>query len=129
MSVDKANLSTFLGGTVNFTLDGGDPLGGELYLVVGSLSGTDPGFDVGGVQVPLNQDVYFDFSIANANGPLLVNTFAFLDPAGTGGASFVLPPGLSNLIGLQAHHAWMGIDPLSLQVTFGSNAMPLTFGF
>ncbi|MEM7309300.1 MAG: choice-of-anchor B family protein [Planctomycetota bacterium] len=128
-SADSGTLSSFLGGTVNFALDGGAALGGQLYLVVGSLSGDDPGFTVGSVQVPLNQDVYFDYSVANANSAPLVNTFAFLDPAGQGSASFALSPGFTNLIGLQAHHAWMGIDPVTLAVTFGSNAMPLTFGF
>jgi hypothetical protein len=127
LSADGAALDALAGGAVTFTLDGTAVHAGKLYLVLGSLSGTAPGFDLGPVHVPLVQDVYFGYSIAHANGPVLVNTFAALDGAGKGSAQFALPSGVPSLIGLTAHHAWLAIDPATLQVAFASNALPLAF--
>ncbi|MEM7308451.1 MAG: choice-of-anchor B family protein [Planctomycetota bacterium] len=126
-SADTGELSASAGGTAQFTLNGGDALASELYLVLGSLTGTEPGFNVGAVHVPLIQDVYYGYSLAHANTPPLVGTFGILDGLGQGSAQFQLAPGFSNLVSLQAHHAWIGIDPVSLAVTFASNALPLSF--
>jgi choice-of-anchor B domain-containing protein len=127
LSADGAVLDPLAGGTVTFALDGSAVHAGKLYLLLGSLAGTAPGFDLGLVHVPLVQDAYFDYSLVHANGPLLVNSFAALDGAGKGSAHFVLPSGFPSLIGLTAHHAWLAIDPATLQVAFASNALPLSF--
>jgi hypothetical protein len=126
-SADTASLAAAAGGTATFSLDGGAGLAGDLYLVLGSLAGSEPGIDVAAVHVPLQQDAYFGFTLANANGPILVNTFAPLDGAGKGSAQFVLPSGIPNLVGLTAHHAWVGLDPATAQLSFASEALPLSF--
>jgi len=126
-SASASALDTLAGGSVDFALDGGAALSGELYLVLGSLSGTTPGIDVGAFHVPLVQDVYFGFALNNANGPVLVNTFAALDGTGKGAAQFVLPGGFPTLVGATAHHAWVGIDAGTAQVTYASYALPLSF--
>ena len=127
LAADAVDLSAAAGGTVHFTLEGGGTHAGELYLLLGTLSGTAPGFNLGAIHVPLVQDVYFTYSVTHANLPPLLNTFGVLDGGGGAAAQFALPPGFVELVGLQAHHAWLAIKPATLAVTFGSNAVPLAF--
>ncbi len=127
LTADKSALPAALGGTVQFALAGGTAHAGDLYLLLGSLSGTVPGFDVGAIHVPLVQDVYFNFSLTHANLPPLIDTFGFLDGAGEASAQFALPPGFASLVGLQANHAWVAVQPAVLSVDFASNAVPLAF--
>ena len=127
LSQDKAVLSAILGGTLAFTLNGEAAHASELYLLLGSLSGTDPGFDAGAVHISLNQDFYFTFSLVHANDPPFLNTFGILDGTGMGSAQLQIPPGLTSLIGLTAHHAWVALAPGSFGVTLGSNALPVQF--
>lgn len=53
---------------------------GDLYLLVGGISGTNPGVVLNGVQVPLNLDLVTDYFLVNANGPGLENTFGTWGP-------------------------------------------------
>lgn len=85
--------------------------GGDLYFVVGSLSGTVPGFSVGAFLVPLNPDAYFNLTVNGPNMPPLLESFANLNPSGHGTARFVLPPGSNPALVLATvHHAWGWID-------------------
>jgi len=127
LTADVTALAAASGGTVHFDLAGGAGHANDLYLLLGTLSGTVPGFDVGAVHVPLVQDVYFNLSLTHANQPPLIGSFGVLDGAGDGSAQFALPPGFLSLVGLQAHHAWVAIEPATLGVTFASNAVPLAF--
>jgi hypothetical protein len=58
------------------------------YQLLGSASGTVPGTPFGGLQIPLNRDRFFGFTILSANGPRLPNSQGTLD--GTGQASAYL---------------------------------------
>jgi choice-of-anchor B domain-containing protein len=127
LSADTGELSQAAGGTVHFTLQGGAEHADELYLVLGSLSGTQPGFDLGAVHVPLVQDVYLGITLAHANEPPLVSTFGTLDAEGAGAAELQLSAGQPGLAGLHAHHAWIAIDATTFAVTLASNALPLDF--
>ena len=129
LSADTGSLSTASGGTASFTLKGGALHASEFYWLLGSLSGTDPGSDIGSVHVPLVPDLYYVYTISHANVVPLVMTFATLDSSGDGVAQFQLAPGFTSLVGLTAHHAWIALDPGTLGVTFASNAMPLDFIF
>ncbi|MBU0755355.1 MAG: hypothetical protein KJ645_09460 [Planctomycetes bacterium] len=92
------------GGTVVFTLDSGLPKAGRNYLLLGSLSGTDPGYPLPGglATLPLNLD---DFTY-NVVFPLLnTSTFANflgqLDGYGEATAQMVvrpLPPGCVGVV-------------------------------
>jgi len=129
LSADVGELSASSGGTASFALNGGAEHAGELYLLLGSLVGSTPGFDLGAVHVPLVQDAYFGFALANPNSPPLLNTFGTLDGAGAGSAQLDLPGGYLTLVGKTAHHAWIGLDATTFAPTTASNALPLTFSF
>ena len=121
----SGSLSVGAGGSVDFDLISGSVHAGELYLVLGSLSGTSPGLTSGGFTLPLNLDPYFVFTVNNAGGPTLPGTFGVLDGLGNGSASLVLGPGVAAAAaGLTAHHAYAVLDPVTLAVTHTSNAAP-----
>ncbi|MEM7305073.1 MAG: hypothetical protein AAF682_00315 [Planctomycetota bacterium] len=79
------------------------PLPSIKYWVVGSISGTSPGFLLSGVQVPLNPDPYFLITIVDA-GAGGFDTIGDLDIFGEATASITLPPGLA-AAGFTVHHA------------------------
>ncbi|QDU67484.1 YncE family protein [Engelhardtia mirabilis] len=120
---DVAQLSLASGGTQNLALEAGPTLAGAIYLVLGSLSGTAPGFSLDGVVLPLNGDDYFQLTLLSASGPPIVNSLGVLDDSGRGTADLVLPAGSApTLVGTTAHHAFLVIDPASAAVRFASNA-------
>ena len=107
-----------------------DPIhAGELYLLLGTMSGVSPGFTLPPFGVPLNLDAYFSFTLANVNNPPpLENTFAPVNPDGTGHPLFALPPALTpGLAGLTAHHAFALLDPATFQLQLVSNPVQLSF--
>jgi hypothetical protein len=75
--------------------------------------------------LPLNVDDVFFASIANANTPVLTNTFGFLSPLGRATASFNLPPALLPS-GVMGHFACAIVDLGVPAVVGTSNAVPLT---
>lgn len=119
------------GETIEFSIAADPALAGNPYLLLGSGSGTTPGFALDGHVVPLNlPDVYFNFTVANANSPVLSNTFGIVGVDGTATAFFVLPPGTNpGLAGFQVDHAFLVFDVLTLfgQVAETSNSVPFTF--
>ncbi len=130
VSVDVVEISDAVGGTVNFSLQPGAEFASDFYFLGGSLSGTRPGFPVGGETIPLNFDAYTMLTLVKANQPPFTTNFGTLDPVlGEGTAALTLPPGVfTALIGLTAHHAYAVLDlSLGLGVSFVSNAAPLTF--
>ena len=97
------------------------------------MSGTAPGLSVDAFVLPLNLDAYLLFTLEDANGGPLVNTFGTLSAEGTNPlpVSFELPAGLDPaLAGSTLHHAYLVLDvttvPGSPFVSFVSNAVPLT---
>ncbi|MEX1024525.1 MAG: FG-GAP repeat protein [Planctomycetota bacterium] len=123
-----AAVSVGTGGTHRLRLDAGAAHAGELYLVLGSLRGSSPGFYFGGFVIPLTlPSPYFNLTLTNPNSAVLVNTFSALDAAGRSTAAFVLPPGSNpSLVGRTAHHAFVTLDftsnPGALQISFAGNA-------
>lgn len=103
----------------------GPAAAGQLYLVLGSLSGTSPGTPVAsGITLPLNWDGLTTGLLDAINTPLLVNGFAALDANGTGSATFQLPPGIAPLAGKTIHWAALGATTSS-QWLFVTNASAL----
>ena len=123
LTIDTATLSLASGGTASYGLNAGAEQGSAIYLMLGSASGTAPGLDVDGVNVPLNPDAYFSFSLLGAaSSSLYVGFLGTLSPDGFANASFVLPPGANPaLAGTDVHHAYVALE--SLQVAFASNAV------
>jgi len=110
LSGDTDSISLADGGRQELTLNGGPDHGGKLYFLLGSLSGTSPGLQVGAYTLPLNFDAYFSFTLQNPNTPPLASSLGFLDPWGAGAAAYALPPGLTGLAGLTLHHAYVLLE-------------------
>jgi len=125
LGADVVSLDGLTGGTQNLTLDAGPLHGGALYFVLGSLSGTSPGVDLGVGILPLNVDSYFNLILVAPGAPPLVGSVGSLAIDGTGAASLVVAAALGQTaIGLTVHHAFVTLGPLG--VDFVSNAAPLT---
>jgi hypothetical protein len=118
------SLSLSGGGTQAWTMNAGVANAGRGCWVLGSLSGTSPGFPFGTVVVPVNPDVWFNYTINHPNQGPLVNSLSFLDGLGKGTGAFSIPAGTNpGLVGLTVNHAYM-LGPV---VDFSSNAVSLTF--
>ncbi|QDU68692.1 reprolysin-like metallopeptidase [Engelhardtia mirabilis] len=128
LTVDKLELSLVLGGTQTLSFDAGPARAGDIYFVLGSLAGTDVGFPLGLVTVPLNQDVYFDLTLASPTGTLVQGGAGVLDGLGRATAAFVLPPGVGQfqLTLTPVNHAFVVVND-QLVPDLASNPAPAQF--
>ena len=120
-------VSTNAGGAQSLYLRAGAEHSGELFLLLGSLSGTSPGVALDDVVLPLLPDAYTLFLLDGA-GAGVVSPFAgVLDAQGAADAAFTLPAGSTPaLAGLVLHHAFVAIDVAgSGNVELASNAARL----
>ena len=126
LTADVDALSLAAGGTQSFALLGGPALAGEIYFLLGSLSGTAPGVPVGGLTLPLNLDAYLLLTVSDPVASPLSNSFALLDGCGLGSAQLTLPAGLNPAFaGSTLHHAFLVFEFLSGALLFASNPVPL----
>ena len=113
LSVDRTSLSLVQGGVLGFCLELGPSFAGDLYLVLGSASGTSPVLFVDGLHVPLAIDAYFFQILLGAGQPPFVGTFGILDAAGRANASLVVGAGSQpQLAGLTLVHAAVAAEPV-----------------
>ena len=125
LSIDVPSISVAAGGTQTLAVAAGDATAGKSYLVMGSLSGIEPGFPLGKLQVPLALDAYTIASITNLNLAPLTNSFGILDANGEGTMQFTLPPNAPpSLAGLVLAHAFVVLDAMT--ISHVSNPVPLT---
>jgi len=130
MAQDKSIISLSGGGAVTFDISTCPPRAGDIYALLGSISGTSPGIDMGLFTVPLNPDAYFFISVTAANTYPFANSSAFLDGAGTAQASFGLAAGTdSSLAGSILYHAVVIVDLGTLSAVEASAADTLTLAF
>jgi len=128
--VDTATLSISAGGAQTLTLDAGSAYELDLYLLLGSASGTSPGISVDSFVLPLNiPDAYFSYTLLSPNTGLLASSLGILGSGGTATASFHIPAGLApaSLVGVTLNHAYLVFDN-SAAVVLASNPAPLTLG-
>ncbi len=105
-------LSRASAGTQNLALDFGLAHANRGYLILGSLSGTVPGFVLDGQLVPLVPDAYFLYTVQAAGLPPLLGGVGMLDASGRAQASFTLPAGLPpSVVGLSLWHAAIVYEP------------------
>lgn len=125
LTADAASVSVGTGGQQVLSLQTGPELAGAIYWVLGTQSGTSPGFDLGGgVLLPLSFDSYFQLTLAEPNSGALVNTQGVLDGLGNGQASVSLGANqLPQLAGITLHHAFVAI--LGDTAEYASNAVSL----
>ena len=119
LATDVAAISLAGGGAQQFALDAGAAHGGDLYVLLGSATGTGP-TAVDGVLLPLTVDPYTLFALGG--GKVLYTTPAgLLDALGQGSAAFALPAGSpAGLVGLRLYHAFLAF-PLGGGADFASN--------
>jgi len=136
---DVHSVSVSSGGTQLFELNAGSGHAGDTYLMLGSISGINPGTTMGmscGV-LPLNPDVYFNLSLYSPAATPLVGSVGQLDGSGQAegqvvagsviGPAFDIPAGVwSAWAGTQVHHAYVVISSPSGAVNFASNALSVT---
>lgn len=128
LNADGGEISASLGGQVSFDLDAGPDHAGQLYLLLGSMSGYAPGLSVDGLVLPLNiPDAYFDLTLGAPAISPLTGSLGWLDGAGQASASIQVDPQAGHLgVGQVLHHAGVVLDPaLGGQVVFTSNALAL----
>jgi hypothetical protein len=124
---NSSTLSNLSGGVQTLQLGACPSHAGDFYLLVGSVSGTDPALPVGTVTVPLVADAYLAYTLANPNCALLPGSLGVLDAWGRAVTSFVLPAGTDPaLTGLTAHHAYVVFDSTTFAVELASNPVPVS---
>lgn len=127
LTATPPELSIAAGGTQSWGLDVGPAWGGDLYLILGSLTGWTPPIVYGGVSIPLIPDFYTDFTAANANTALYPGSFGVLSGAGVGSPTgLVLPPGSfgPGAAGAVFYHAAVILDG-GANALFATNAVTL----
>jgi len=118
-SADRT-LSLSAGGDVQFDLVAGDVRAGDLYFVLGSVTGTEPALPLGSIQLPLVFDPYFLLTL-KGSAPLAGN-LGVLD--GQGKASFafgLLPDTAPSLAGIVVHHSVLLADPDTFEFVHATN--------
>ncbi len=121
---DRESLSASSGGVVRFNMEGGTSRAGDIYVLLGSVSGTSPGFIYQGVTVPLNVDGYLTGLLGSIGSGIFSSWIGVLDAEGSGSASYALPA-LAGLSGLTMNHAFLAFDATSRQLSLVSNPVPL----
>jgi len=111
------------GGEINFTLHGGKTNANRYYLLLGSLSGTEPGFPLpGGIAVlPINWDSFTDLVWLFLNTPYFSNFLGQMDSSGEAAAKLMLPSLDPSMIGQTMHFAFTHGNPFDV----ASNPIPV----
>ena len=129
LTADVDAISTGTGGAQLLFLNAGSANAGDLYLMLGSTSGTVPGLPTGfgGQVLPLNFDSYLELLLASPSPVFLQDSLGPLDPSGRALIQFQTTPGaLSSYAGLTVHHAFVVLDLVpSLTLPLVSNAVAL----
>ncbi len=87
-------LSASAGGMAPFTVNRGSAEAGRTYRILGGHSGNLPGFDFGGVHVPLNRDAFFNFTWSTTGSDsAFMGSAGVLDGVGRATADLVVPAG------------------------------------
>lgn len=125
LSVDVNQLSEITGGKANFTLVAGAAKASQNYLLLGGVSGTNPGLPLpGGHAMSLNWDAFTGVVIAAINTPLFLDFMGALDMQGNGTAQLntlgPIPPGFTGTIMYFAYAAagspWSGSNPVTIEI-------------
>jgi hypothetical protein len=106
LSLSDNQIDESAGGSIAFSLNAGTANANRNYLILGGLTGTEPGFPlpVGFVNLPLNWDVFTDLVLALANSPVFSNFMGQLNNSGEAAAKLNAPP-LPGFAGTVMHFA------------------------
>jgi parallel beta-helix repeat protein len=111
------------GGDIHFTLHGGKTNGDRCYLVLGSLSGTEPGFPLPGgmATLPIIWDDFTDLVWLFVNTPFFADFLGKMDSSGEAAAKLALPGLDPMLVGQTMHFAYTNGNPFDV----ASNPIPI----
>ncbi len=105
-------ISATSGGTIHFELVAGNSYANRNYVLLGCLSGTNPGTWVGSLNVPLNRDAFTDLILANLNNTTFDQFQGSFDANGMASAVLdTLGPISSSLAGSTAHFSYLTTAP------------------
>ncbi|MHC4892054.1 MAG: right-handed parallel beta-helix repeat-containing protein, partial [Planctomycetota bacterium] len=128
LAMDRHRISVDEGGVGTLTTDVGPALAGQLYIVLGTASGTSPGLPSPVGTLPINFDAYSVYTLSN---PATLVTFnGFLDADGRATSQVVLPASAgANLAQFQLHYGCFTVDlsDPGFPTTAVTNAVPLGF--
>lgn len=103
---DAYSISASIGATIDLNLDAGADHGNRKYLILGTTSGTLPGFALpGGKNMPINWDVFTDINLALLNTPVFMDFYGTLSASGTATAQLNAPP-VPGYAGITLHYAF-----------------------
>jgi len=123
-------LSLAAGGLVRLELQAGPALAGEVFIVLGTGSGTVPGLKFGGLELTLNPDPYFFHTLNEPSTLPLFHSIGTLDQEGVAETIFFMPPGIDPILaGLLLHHAGAVLDPSTYLPELTTTAFPLQLLF
>src|SRR5690606_31296558 len=102
LAASATGISASSGGSLQWSLDAGPAFAGQVYVLIGSLSGSAPGFDLGGVHVPIELDAYTALLLTapNSTGAFSFINVGQLDAAGSAVTTLRLPVLPSVVVGL-----------------------------
>ncbi|MFH2002212.1 MAG: VCBS repeat-containing protein, partial [Planctomycetota bacterium] len=90
---DENQVSESAGGTSHLYMKAGPDNGSRNYLILGSVSGSSPGFDLpGGEVLPLNWDLFTDILLSLLNTPTCADFMGTLDASGKATATLDIIP-------------------------------------
>lgn len=113
LAVDCHTLSAAFGGTVNYNLDAGVAYANRNYLLLGSISGTEPGTPLPGglTTIPMNWDLFTNMMIPLINSPVFNKFYGPLDAYGKGSAQLKTGAVPASAAGLRMYFAYCTYEP------------------
>lgn len=109
------------GGRQVFEVTTCPPLAYGVYVLLGTLSGTAPGFTFDGLHVPIELDAYALTILAGAGDPPLEGAVGLLGPTGDAHPALELPANASPaLAGATLHHAAVVLDAFGVRGVSGA---------
>jgi hypothetical protein len=112
LASDNHVVSAATGGSIDLDLNASTDHAFRDYVILGSVSGTSPGFPLpGGLTLPLNWDWFTELILMNLNTGNFVNFMARLDDIGHERAQVKIPTLPPDWIGTKMHFAYTLFNP------------------
>jgi hypothetical protein len=113
LATNIGQIEASTGGSAQLTLGAGYLNGYRNYIVLGSMSGTEPGYPLPGnlVNLPLNWDLFTEMLFPLMNSNLLQDFLGQLDGDGVGAAVLNIPVPIPEAVGMTMYFAFALNDP------------------
>jgi outer membrane protein assembly factor BamB len=132
LTTPTSELSVTQGGAIPMAVRPGADKAGHLYLVLGSITGTQPGIPIApGVVLPLAFDAWTNLTLSLAGKPgILPGSIGVLDAYGRATAAYLgQGSGATSLVGTTLYHAYATMHPATGVIGPASNPVGTTFTF